>query len=313
MVSKCFRSFFMTVTLLAPLILLSSLGWGLVKFRLVHPSWVEGTGDLTTKLLIPSLLFMGTYQNGFPEGVSLSLLAAYYLPFLLLFAVMVFVFRRHPYRAQISFSTVYANTVLVGIPVVVQVAGEAGLQYAFPVIAFHSLIGFSLYYATGSLQASSSKRTNALTSLTKTLQSPIVLSLLLGLFANELGVPLPALFTQTLSLLGDAALPCALLVLGASLTQLELTQAREAPAIVLVKLLVLPALVLASSLYVFRLPLEVTTVLLVLASGPVGINAYILALSDKTGVALVSSATLAANLLYILSLPLWLGVLGFLT
>ena len=303
----------MTITLLAPLILLSSLGWGLVKFRLVHPSWVEGTGDLTTKLLIPSLLFMGTYRNGFPEGVSLSLLAAYYLPFLLLFAAMVFAFRRHPFRAQLSFSTVYANTVLVGIPVVAQVAGEAGLQYAFPIIAFHSLTGFSLYYATSSLQASSSKRTNILAAVTKTLRSPIVLSLLLGLLFNELGVPLPEVFTETLNQLGNAALPCALLVLGASLTQLELAQQRETPVIVVVKLVVLPALVLASSLYVFRLPIEATTVLLVLASGPVGINAYILALSDKTGVALVSSATLAANLLYIFSLPLWLGVLAFLT
>ena len=300
----------MTFTLLAPLILLSSLGWCLVKFRLVQPSWVEGTGDLTIQVLIPALLFLGTYQNGLPEGVSLALLAAYYLPFLLLFGVMAFIFRRHPYRAQLTFAAAFSNTVVVGIPVVTQVAGEAGLQYAFPIIAFHTLVGFSLYYATNSAQGGGA---NVLTALTKTLRSPIVLSLLLGLLANELGVPLPDLLTQTLSLLRDAAPPCALLTLGASLTQLELAQQREAPVIVVVKLFVLPALVLFASLCLFRLPLEVTTVLLVLASGPVGINAYILALSDKTGVALVSSATLAANLLYMLTLPLWLWVLGVLT
>ena len=147
----------------------------------------------------------------------------------------------------------------------------------------------------------------------KTLRNPLVFSLLLGLVLNFLAVPLPNWVQLPLEMLADASLPCALLVLGASLAQFKLGYTLQSLAVVATKLLVLPALVMIASLFVFRLSLEATTVLLILSGGPTGINAYILASNDNKGVAMVSSVILLSSLLYLLTLPTWLIVMSWIS
>ena len=278
-----------------------------MRFELIRPGWVTGANELVTKVLIPALLVLGTYQNGLPDDAPVSLLLAFYVPFTLLFTVMAFAFRTDAVRAQLSFAAVYSNTVFIGIPVVVQVLGEASLEYVFPIIAFHSLLGFSLYYLTGSLAKGSSR---LLPAVVKTLRNPLVFSLLLGLAFNTLGVSLQEWLLRPLDMLGDASLPVALLVLGASLAQFKLGYTLKSVAVVATKLLVLPALVLLASVFLFRLNTEAATVLLILSGGPTGINAYILASADKKGIAEVSSVILLSSLLYLLTLPAWLFVMG---
>lgn len=295
------------IFLLLPLFLLAGLGWALVKLDLIRPGWVAGTNDLAVRVLIPALLLLGTYKNGLPDDAPVYLLLAFYFPFVLLFAIIAILFRRDTIRAQLSFAALYSNTVFIGIPVVIQVLGEASLEYVFPIIAFHSLIGFLLYYLIDSLTEGGSTRLSA---VTKTLRNPLVFSLLLGLALNFLAVPLPGWLQLPLEMLADASLPCALLVLGASLAKFKLGYTLQSLAVVATKLFLLPALVMIASL-LFRLSLEATTVLLILSGGPTGINAYILASSDNKGVAVVSSVILLSSLLYLFTLPAWLIVMSW--
>lgn len=294
------------VPLLLPLFLLAGLGYLLVRLKLISPAWVTGTNDLATKVLIPALLLLGTYKNGLPDDAPLALLLAFYGPFIALFFLTAFLFRRAPFRAQLSFAALYSNTVFIGIPVVVQVLGEASLAYAFPIIAFHSLIGFTLYYLTDSLGNGSSR---LLSAFIRTLRNPLVFSLLLGLALNFSGVSLARWLQRPLEMLADASLPSALLVLGASLAQFKLSYTGRSLAVVGTKLLALPALVLGAS-FALGLSPEARTVLLILSSGPTGINAYILASNDQKGVAPVSSVILLSSLLYLFSLPVWLWAIA---
>lgn len=294
------------IPLLLPLFLLAGLGWALLRFRLIRRDWVAGTNDLTTRVLIPALLLLGTYHNGLPDNAPLALLLAYYLPFITLFSLLAFVFRAQAERAQLSLAALYANTVFIGIPVVVQVLGEASLEFVFPIIAFHSLIGFSLYYLTDSLAEGGSR---LLPAVAKTLRNPLVFSLLLGLLLNVSGLSLPAWLLQPLGMLADASLPSALLVLGASLAQFKLGYSLKSLTVVVTKLLLLPVLVLVAAVFLFRLGTEAATVLVILSSGPTGINAYILASNDNKGVEVVSSVILLSSLLYLLTLPAWLFIM----
>jgi len=304
-----------TLILLTPLILLSTTGWALAKFNIIGKSWIDGTGDLTSKVLIPALLLTGMYKNGLPTDASWKLLLSYYLPYISLFAIFVIVFWKNNLKAQLSFSAAYSNTVLIGIPVVIQVMGESGLAYALPIIAFHSLIGFSLYYIADAFSGNSPSKDNQnpikniVAALTKTLRNPIVLSLIIGLSLNKLSINIPTVLLDSLTMIGEAAIPCALLVLGASLAQFKLQSQKKALFIIAAKLLLLPSLVLLSTNYIFQLPVDMTTALFILSTGPTGINAYILAYDDKKGLEIISSVILVSSLLYIFTLPIWLLVL----
>jgi malonate transporter len=296
------------LNLLLPLFLLSTLGWLLAKSRWLATAWIDGVNELTAKLLIPALLFNGAYQNGLPDAVSWQVLAAYYIPLLSLFVFVAFAFKRGENHAGRALAATFSNTVFVGIPVLSQAFGNASLQFAFPIIAFHGLIAFTSYYLLAS--SGGSAKLKLLSSLGNTVKNPIVISLLSGLLFNSMGFALPNVVTKIIDMLTAAALPCALLVLGASLANFHLQSKSETALIVFAKLFILPALVLILAVFVLHLPTAASSVLVILAACPVGVNVSAIVQGDGKNPAMVSSSILLSSLACVLTIPLWLWILA---
>ncbi len=287
--------------LLLPLFLMAALGWVLARPGVVAANWQAGMTQLTAKVLIPAFLFSGAFKNGIPATVSWQFLAAFFLPLMLLFVVLAYGVRRGPGSAARALAATYSNTVFVGIPVLSQAFGPDSLQYAFPVIAFHGLVAFSLYYL-----AAPGKKIVA--SLLNAVKNPIVVSLLLGLACNFAGFALPSPLASVLAMLSAAALPCALLALGASLASFRILSWPETAATVFAKLVLLPAFVLGMALCLFDLPAPAMAVLVVVGACPVGVNAAALVQSDGQNPAQVSSAILLSSIACMLTLPMWIWI-----
>ncbi len=285
--------------LLLPLFLLAGLGAALARTPLLSGEWQAGLNELTAKLFIPALLFGGAYKTGIPAAVSWQFLAAFFLPLLALFLIAAHAFKPDAPRAL---AATYSNTVFVGIPVLSLAFGPDSLQYAFPIIAFHGLLAFSLYYLV------SPGAKGVLGSLLCAVKNPIVISLMLGLACKLGGVTLPAAATRLLAMLSDAALPCALLALGASLLRFRVRNWAESLMVAGVKLLVLPACVYGLAVYVLRLSAPAAAVLVVIAACPVGVNAAAVVQADGKNPALVSSAILLSSLACIVTIPFWIGI-----
>jgi predicted permease len=300
----------MSFTLLLPIFLLAGLGALLVKLPWLRPSWHAGVTELTARFLVPALLFASAWRTGIPPSLSWKVLCAFYLPLGLLFIVARVLAQRNGggAGAAAALAATYSNTVFVGVPVLVQVLGEGSLQFAYPVIAFHSLFCFTLYHLS-----EDGARSGWLGPVLSTLKNPIVAALLLGLALNLAHVTLPAPLLRVLDLLGGAALPCALLSLGASVASLTPGLWRRTGAIVLAKLVLLPLGVMALSVFVFDLPMAAAAVLIVLASCPVGINAAFVVKPAGGGAQLVNSAILLSSLLCAATMPAWLWALRHLS
>jgi predicted permease len=294
----------MSFTLLLPIFLLAGLGALLAKLPWLKPSWHAGVTELTAKFLVPSLLFASAWRTGIPPSLSWKVLCAFYLPLGMLFVAARLVAKPSGDGAATALAATYSNTVFVGVPVLVQVLGEGSLQFAYPVIAFHSLFCFTLYHLSEDAAPS-----GWFGPVLNTLRNPIVAALLLGLALNLAQVRLPAPLLRVLDMLGTAALPCALLSLGASVASLKPGRWTRTGAIVLAKLVVLPLGVAALSVFVFRLPVTAAMVLIVLASCPVGINAAFVVKPGGGGAQLVNSAILLSSLLCAATMPAWLWAL----
>ncbi|WP_426101794.1 AEC family transporter [Massilia sp. TSP1-1-2] len=295
------------LTLLLPLFLLTALGCALARTRLLAPSWQADLTELTAKVFIPALLFSGASKNGIPASMSWQTLAAFFIPLLLLFLAAAFGLRRQRAGAARALAATYSNTVFVGIPVLARSFGPDSLQYAFPVIAFHSLVAFTLYYLAAS-HASGAAKLSA--SLWNVVSNPIVVSLMLGLACNGAGLAPAAPLAAVLALLAGAALPCALLALGASLATFRVDHWLETGATVAAKLLLLPACVLGMALLAFGLPPAATSVLVVIAACPVGVNAAALVQADGEDAGVVSSAILLSSVLCMATLPFWIWIVS---
>jgi len=294
----------MSFALLLPIFLLAGIGALLARLPWLRAGWHAGVTEVTAKFLVPALLFASTYRTGIPSSLSWKVLCAFYLPLALLFTASRLMARRGGNGAATALAATYSNTVFVGVPVLLQVLGEASLQFAYPVIAFHSLFCFSLYHL-GDDHAPS----GWLGPVGSALANPIVVALLLGLALNLAGVALPHALLRMLDMLGGAALPCALLSLGASVASLKPGRWAQTGVIVLGKLVLLPLGVMALSVFVFHLPMAAAMVLIVLASCPVGLNAAFVVNPAGGGAHLVNSAILLSSLLCALTMPAWLWML----
>lgn len=294
----------MPFTLLLPVFLLAGLGALLVKLPWLRPGWHTGVTDLTAKFLVPALLFASAWRTGIPPSLSWKVLCAFYLPLGLLFAGARRFAGRGGTGAAAALAATYSNTVFVGVPVLIEVLGEDSLQFAYPVIAFHSLCCFTLYHLSEEGGPS-----GWLAPVLNTLKNPIVAALLLGLALNLGHVVLPPALLRVLDILGAAALPCALLALGASVASLAPGRWLATGAIVLAKLVFLPLGVMLLSVFVFKLPLAAAMVLIILASCPVGVNAAFVVRPAGGGAQLVNSAILLSSLLCAATIPAWLWLL----
>jgi hypothetical protein len=306
------------VAAVAPLLILIALGFALGRSQFLSRHQFEGLSKLTFTLFIPALLFLSIYQSEQLEQVSLSLLGAFYLPLVILFVGSYGLFntlvgQQFSKVELLCLASTFSNNVLIGVPILLALVGESILLPAFTIIAFHSLLLFSLTSFAASFGESQrvSWYRQIATSIWLTTRSPIVLSLLAGLIARLLELELGSLTIACLTSLKQAALPCALLLLGATLGQYKVRGNYWLIALVTTnKLLILPLLIWLSSVYLFQLPNTLTVIAVTLSASPVGINVFMFAAQDPDCSPHLASMILISALISLISIPLWLLFLG---
>ena len=262
-----------------------------------------GLAKITFKLFMPAVLFAGIARAQLSDGMSPMLLLAYFGPVLAVFGLVSLVSHRFLGRASpLGLTAAYSNNVLVGIPLVTTLLGPQSLVYVFAILVFHSLILFSLqsfYSAFGSGQ-----RVNG-TELLKNLANPLIVGLALGAMLNVSGMTLPDPMWRVADWLAAAALPCALIVLGISLSRYRLRPSAAAWMLTLVKLGLFPLLVWQVSGLLPGIGHAARSVLVLLAACPSGVNvlAFVVNQDDTRA---VSSAVFLSTLLAVVTLPLWM-------
>lgn len=297
----------MAVQAILPIFALIMLGYVLGRFRLVGGDAASGLSTVTFKLFMPAVLFVGIARADLAQGLSPMLLLGYFAPVLLVFALVnLLVHKRLGRASPLGLTASYSNNVLVGIPLVTTLLGPHSLVYVFAILVFHSLILFSLHSVYSAF--GSGERVDAL-GLLRNLANPLIVGLLLGAGLNVTGLGLPTPLWTLAGWLAQAALPCALIVLGVSLSRYRLRPTAAVGAITLIKLVVFPALVWTFSGWLPGLGLEARQVLVLLAACPSGVNvlAFVKHADDSRP---VSSTVFLSTVCAAVSLPAWMAWVG---
>ena len=147
------------------------------------------------------------------------------------------------------------------------------------------------------------------------LRNPLIVSTLGGLVANVAGLHLPDAVSTTLQRIGLAALPLGLMAVGAGL-RLGGLKASPALAVALLSLrhAVLPMIAIGlTSALVLALPAEQRVVVVMFAALPTASSAYVLAARMGGDGSYVAGLVTVSTLLGMVSVPLWLAVLAWLS
>ena len=300
---------------LLPIFLLIAAGYGVARLRLVGEDGVKALSDLAFVLFLPALLFRSMARTDFASFPALAPLA-YFGTAITLFLVSYGVLRGYGLDARratvFGMSGVFANTVMVGIPVVRLAYGEPGLAVLLSIVALHALVLLSVATLVVELGERGSRRQRGgqgadregdsprwLRTLAEVARSavlhPVILPILAGFAWALTGWTLPAPVDTTLALIGGAAPTLCLVLLGASLVRFD-PRAHWAVALrlTLVKSFAHPVAVYAAGRWLFGLDALTLAVLTVAASLPVGANVYLLAQRYQVGLGTVSAgATLS--------------------
>ncbi len=278
-------------------------------------------GNATMVLFVPALLFRTIVRQDL-AALPWRILAAYFVPALLYMLVVYAWHRLHQRQsgaepATRAIAVTYGNAVQLGIPMAAALFGEAGLALHIALISLHGLLLLTVLtvlaeadLARGS--GSASRWATLRVTVRNTLIHPVVLPVLAGLLWNLTGLGLHPVVDQSLQTLGQAAVPMALALIGASLaTHGVQGHLRNAWGMAAMKLLVMPAVVLLVAHQVFGLRGMPLSVLVMMAALPAGTNAVIFAGRYRTLLAEVSVAVVMATFAFVVTAGLWLAVLGW--
>jgi len=306
------------VEVILPIFGVVALGYGASFMHVFDAASARGLSRFVFFFAIPLMLFEQVATTDPVGGGAWALLATFYLSTGTVFAVggllARFAFaRRGDEAVLLGFAGAYGNTVMIGIPVVLTVIGPDGAFPMFLIISFHSLVFFTL--VTVLLEAVRGARggMNAVPGevLRGVLTNPILVALVLGVVVNRIGLPLPATLLSFAELVGSAAVPCALFATGAALKDFRIRGALPVVAVLVgLKAVLHPLVVFVLATQVFALSPLFTTVAIVLATMPVGINPYLFA--TRYGAAEAESATAMAlsTLLAVVTVTATLVLMG---
>jgi len=314
------------ISIISPLIVIALLGFICTKSRWLTKEQLNALSKFTFSISIPTFLFYQMAKADFSDQISPQLFAAFYVPVLicyfLAYLINYFFYKKNNTQKNSSSSmknsaasavfalgSSYSNNVIVGLPVLLAALGEQALGVIFLIVTFHSAMLFTL---TGAITAKAktkynSNKFNYLNFIKQTINNPLIISILLGLFVNIIGITLPEFIEDSLALISKPAIALALFILGASLTFYKVRHELTFISIACFsKLILLPTLVFITSQYIFKLEPFIVTVLVILSACPTGVNAYLIAVNHQQHQQTIAGTIVMSTLFSVITIPLWL-------
>ena len=263
-----------------PIWTLTLLGFLAGRFGLLGAGANRVLGGFVFHLAMPAALFSTLTRTRLSfDGRALAAFAASTVITMALgFVLSGRIFGRKPGEATIcGMAAGYVNAANLGIPVAMQVLGDASFVTGvllFQVLTITPVVLTMLDRGVGSHHRFSPARLATLP-----LRNPVILGLAAGALCSSLGWHPPHPIAGPLALLGNAAVPTALVALGLSLTARGpgvAGERREVLALSALKLLLQPLLAYLFGLLLQLRPAELFA-LVVCAALPTAQNAYIFA------------------------------------
>ncbi|MBS1906650.1 MAG: AEC family transporter [Actinobacteria bacterium] len=173
-----------------------------------------------------------------------------------------------------ALSSGQVNSNNIGIPLSLYLLGSAA--YPAPVILMQLLVLTPISLSI--LDAVTSGRTSFWRTVVRTATNPIILGSALGTLVSVLGIRLPPIVIEPITLLANACVPVLLISYGISLHGQRVLGAagrrRDVLLASTLKLLVMPATAWAVAQFVFGLPPHAVLIVVVLAALPTAQNVF---------------------------------------
>lgn len=303
------------VSTIIPIFSIVIIGWIARQRGFIPTEFLAPANRLVFYLAIPAMIFRSVSKASFKAQFNLNVLLITLSSVVAVFALSWIAGRaaktgRKSLGTYIQ-SSIHGNLGYIGLAVTYYYMGQAGFVKAGIIGGFVMILQNFLAVAALVLYGKDVPlRENRLFFVQKIFGNPVILSAMTGIFFSVTEIPVPEVAGRILDILGDLALPMALLVIGASLS-FEVIRLSVFAVIStnFFKLMLLPCTGFILFGFYDIPPAEYLPGLILLAS-PTATIAYIMA-KEMDGdadfaVAAISSSTLVSAVTF----SFWLNVAG---
>lgn len=303
-----------------PVFLILGAGYISVRQGYLPAGLADALNAFTVKLAVPVLLFRSMALIDFSQAFHAGMLVGFYVGGASSFALGVLIartaFGRRPGEAVAAgFCALFSNTVLLGIPIMQQAYGETALEPVFGIIALHAGIMYTIGIFSMEIARADGRRLSGTVSVAmrSILVNPLMIGVIAGIVLNLTGLALPGPATVAVNMLAAAAIPAALVGLGAAITRYRVrSDLSESLIVTALSLIIHPLIAFTLTHFVFGLPFEWVRAAVVIAAMPPGLNVYIFASMYDRAVSLSASVIIVATTLSIFTISAWIWLLDHL-
>lgn len=295
---------------IAPIFLLIIFGHVIQRLGLVKEQFISEANRFVFLFSLPFLIFTGIARSSLRD-VAAGHIFAVLIPtaaVMILSTVVGFLGGLKKGRLGTFVQTTFhGNVTYIGLAVLLYMIGEEGLRRGSILIGFLILLNNTMAIAV--LSWTSQKQRHTGRAMLAVVRSPVIIAAFLGLLVLYFSIPLPGILLRSMTLLGNIALPLALMIIGASMSPGTLRTSLGTSAVISgMKLLVLPYLSVLSCKAIGIPMTDGLTGVLLLAT-PVATTSYILAHQLGGDTDLASGAVTLSTLLSPVVFGLWVYVL----
>lgn len=214
------------LAVVVPVFLLIGAGYAATRLGAFAPSHVDGLMVFTQRFAIPCLLFLALARLDLAAGFDWRMLSAYYSGSLVCFAAgvagtMLWLRRPAEDAVAVGFAAMFANTVLLGLPIAERAYGAGSLAPNYAIVAVHAAFCYTL--GTTAMEVARAGGKGAMGGIRSVVRALATNALMIGAGAgialNLSGLALPRLIGEPVELMARAALPAALFGLGGVLVR----------------------------------------------------------------------------------------------
>lgn len=280
----------------APVFLLAAIGYAWVRLGFEYR--VQFVTRLSMTLAVPALIFVALVETEIPaqslSTISIAAAIGYTCA-----AAGAWGFLR---LARLDLRTYLApimmgNTGNIGLPLAFFAYGDEGLGYAVVVFAVSAIFAFTFGVWTVA-------RTNSPLTMFK---EPMVAATLLGALFLWQGWQTPVVVTNTLSLLGQMAIPLMLITLGVAVARLSPQNIGRSLMIALVKITLCVSIGWTLGAW-FGLTEVAFGILVLQLAAPAAVTSYLIAEKYDADAQSVAGLVVVSTLLSVISLPILLSL-----
>jgi len=305
---------FEIVAIIAPLFLIIFGSAFLTRLKIADEHWITVLNNYALKIGFPALIFAALSKTTFHFAEHAGLIIANSV-FLLGSFLLAYIIGRlfklpHKLFRTLFLCLAFGNVAYLGIPVLVQMWGDAILPTASIIVAVYLFWLFTVGIGYLEFGRKQKKAATLHLLLLKLLKNPLLLAVILGIIVSAFQVPIPGIIQQSISMISASVTPIVLIVIGLFLGGAKFGKLSHWYPIIafsLVTLLVIPSL-FYFGLLVFGFSVADFSHSIVEAAMPLAITPFALADEYNLDKHFIARSIVLSTVLSIVTLPFWISL-----